>query len=194
EDPIEFTYEPKKCLINQRELGAHTKSFARALRAALRADPDVILVGELRDLETIGLAMTAAETGHLVFGTLHTSGAAKTVNRIIDAFPGDQQQQIRTMFSGAVSAVISQVLLRRKDGKGRVPAVEIMLGSPAIRHQIRDGKIAMIPATMQTSKQMGMQTMDAALMDLCDRGVVDKGVIMPYMSAPEAMGKLAKEG
>ena len=188
EDPIEFTYEPKKCLINQRELGAHTKSFARALRAALREDPDVILVGELRDLETISLAMTAAETGQLVLGTLHTAGASKTVNRIIDAFPGDQQPQIRSMFSGAISAVMSQVLLRRKDGKGRVAAVEVLLGSPAIRHQIRDGKVAMIPATMQTSKQMGMQTMDAALIDLYNGGVVDMDVILPHLSSPEALG------
>ena len=192
EDPIEFTYQPKKCLINQRELGTHTKSFAGALRAALRADPDVILVGEMRDLETISLAMTAAETGHLVLSTLHTSGAAKTVNRVIDVFPPEQQQQIRTMFSGAVSAIISQVLLKRKDTKGRAAAVEVLLSTPAVRNQIREGKIAMIPATMQTNKQLGMQTMDAALIDLYKNGTVDRDVIVPYLSSPEALGEYAK--
>ncbi len=194
EDPIEFTYQPKKCLINQRELGTHTKSFAGALRVALRADPDVILVGEMRDLDTIRLAMTAAETGHLVFGTLHTSGAANTVNRIIDAFPIGQEQQIRAMFSGAVSAIISQVLLRRKDGKGRLPAVEVLLASPAIRNQISEGKVAMIPATLQTSKQMGMQTMDAALIELYNIGVVDKDVILPHLTSPKALGKHTEKG
>lgn len=192
EDPIEFTYQPKKCLINQREVGTHTKSFAGALRAALRADPDVILVGEMRDTETIALAMTAAETGHLVFGTLHTSGAAKTVNRIIDAFPPGQQQQARAMFAEAVSAIISQVLLRRKDGKGRVPAVEVLLATPAIRHQIREGKVTMIPATMQTSRHLGMQTLDSALTELHQKGVVDKAVITPYLSSPEAINNRTK--
>lgn len=193
EDPIEFTYQPKKCLINQRELGTHTKSFAKALRAALRADPDVILVGEMRDLETISLAMTAAETGHLVLGTLHTSGAAKTVNRVIDVFPSDQQQQIRTMFSGAVSAIISQVLLKRKDNKGRIPAVEVLLSTPAVRNQIKEGKVAMIPATMQTNKWMGMQTMDAALIDLYQSGTVDRDIIVPYLSSAAALGEYAEK-
>ena len=192
EDPIEFTYQPKKCLINQREVGTHTKSFAGALRAALRADPDVILVGEMRDTETIALAMTAAETGHLVFGTLHTSGAAKTVNRIIDAFPPGQQQQARAMFAEAVSAIISQILLRRKDGKGRVPAVEVLLATPAIRHQIREGKVAMIPATMQTSRHLGMQTLDTALTELHQKGVVGRDVITPHLSSPEAMNNRTK--
>jgi twitching motility protein PilT len=192
EDPIEFTYQPKKCLINQREIGTHTKSFAGALRVALRADPDVILVGELRDLETISLAMTAAETGHLVFATLHTSGAAKTVNRIIDAFPAEQQQQVRAMFAGAITAIFSQVLLRRKDGKGRVPAVEVLLATPAIRHQIREGKVAMIPATMQTNRHLGMQTLDSALTELHQKGVVDKAIITPYLSSPEAMNNRTK--
>lgn len=187
EDPIEFVYEPKMCLINQRELGAHTHSFANALRSALREDPDVILVGEMRDLETISLAMTAAETGHLVFGTLHTSSAAKTVDRVIDVFPPEQQSQIRTMFSESIEAVITQTLLKKKDGKGRVAALEIMIGTPAIRNLIREGKIAQIPGMMQTGKQFGMQTMDAALVELYKKGVVSKETVTPYLSSPGAL-------
>jgi twitching motility protein PilT len=187
EDPIEFVYEPKMCLINQRELGAHTHSFANALRSALREDPDVILVGEMRDLETISLAMTAAETGHLVFGTLHTSSAAKTVDRVIDVFPPEQQSQIRTMFSESIEAVITQTLLKKKDGKGRVAALEIMIGTPAIRNLIREGKIAQIPGMMQTGKQFGMQTMDAALVELYKKGVVSKEAVTPYLSSPGAL-------
>lgn len=187
EDPIEFVYEPKMCLINQRELGAHTYSFANALRAAMREDPDVILVGEMRDLETISLAMTAAETGHLVFGTLHTSSAAKTVDRVIDVFPPEQQSQIRTMFSESIEAVITQTLLKKKDGRGRVAALEIMIGTPAIRNLIREGKIAQIPGMMQTGKQFGMQTMDAALAELYKKGVVSKEIITPYLSSPGAL-------
>ncbi|MDI6761128.1 MAG: type IV pilus twitching motility protein PilT [Candidatus Brocadiaceae bacterium] len=190
EDPIEFTYEPKNCLINQRELGPHTHSFAAALRAAMREDPDVILVGEMRDLETIGLAMTAVETGHLVFATLHTSGAARSVNRIVDVFPPSQQAQIRTVFSEAVTAVISQLLFKRKEGKGRVSAVEVMVGIPAIRNLIREGRGGQITATMQTSRQFGMQTMDFALVELYKKDLVEKETILPYLSGPEAMKSL----
>ncbi|MFQ5834767.1 MAG: type IV pilus twitching motility protein PilT [bacterium] len=187
EDPIEFVYEPKLSLINQRELGTHTHSFANALRAALREDPDVVLVGEMRDLETISLAMTAAETGHLVLATLHTSGAAKTVDRVIDVFPPAQQSQIRTMFSESIEAVITQTLLKRKDGKGRVAALEIMMATPAIRNLIREGKTAQIPGMMQTGKQFGMQTMDAALAALYKKGVVSEEAVMPHLSSPEAL-------
>ena len=133
EDPIEFVHQSKSCLVNQRELGPHTHSFANALRSALREDPDVIMVGEMRDLETISLALTAAETGHLVFGTLHTSSAPKTVDRIIDVFSPEQQEQVRTMFSESLQAVLTQQLLKRKDGKGRVAALEIMIGTPAVK-------------------------------------------------------------
>ena len=187
EDPIEFVYEPKLSLINQRELGTNTHSFANALRSALREDPDVILVGEMRDLETISLAMTAAETGHLVFGTLHTSSAAKTVDRVIDVFPPEQQSQIRTMFSESIIAVITQNLLKKSDGKGRVAALEIMIGTPAVRNLIREGKIAQIPGMMQTGKQFGMQTMDATLVDLYKKGVVSKEVVIPYLTNPAVL-------
>ena len=187
EDPIEFVYEPKLSLINQRELGANTHSFANALRAALREDPDVILVGEMRDLETISLAMTAAETGHLVFGTLHTSSAAKTVDRILDVFPPMQQNQIRAMFSESILAVITQNLLKQNSGKGRVAALEIMIGTPAVKNLIKEGKIAQIPGTMQTGKQFGMQTMDAVLVELFKQGVVSKETVIPYLSNPSAL-------
>ena len=187
EDPIEFVYEPKLSLINQREIGTNTHSFANALRSALREDPDVILIGEMRDLETISLAMTAAETGHLVFGTMHTSSAAKTVDRVIDVFPSEQQNQIRAMFSESILAVVTQNLLKKKDGKGRVAALEIMTGTPAIRNLIREGKIAQIPGMMQTGKQFGMQTMDATLVDLFKQGVVSKETVTPYLSNPSAM-------
>lgn len=190
EDPIEFVYEPKNCLINQRELGPHTHSFAAALRAALREDPDVILVGEMRDLETISLAMTAVETGHLVLATLHTSGAARSVNRIVDVFPPSQQAQIRTVFSEAITAVVSQLLFRRKGGKGRVAAVEVMVGIPAIRNLIREGRGSQIPAAMQTSKQFGMQTMDFSLIELYKKNLVEKDIILPYLSSPEVLRAL----
>jgi twitching motility protein PilT len=172
EDPIEFTHVSKKCLVNQRELGFHTHSFANALRAALREDPDIILVGEMRDLETIQLALTAAETGHLVFGTLHTSSAPKTVDRVIDVFPPSQQAQIRAQFAESIEAVITQTLMKKKSGDGRVAALEIMTGTTAIRNLIREGKIHQIPGTMQVSQKDGMQTMDMALVDLANRGVV----------------------
>ena len=184
EDPIEFVYKPKQSLINQRELGTNTHSFANALRSALREDPDAILVGEMRDLETISLAITAAETGHLVFGTLHTSSAAKTVDRIIDVFPAEQQAQIRTMLSESILSVIAQNLLKRQDGKGRVAALEIMVATPAIRNLIREGKIAQIPGMIQTGKQFGMQSMDNSLIVLCKDGVVSKDTIMPYLTNP----------
>jgi twitching motility protein PilT len=190
EDPIEFVYEPKNCLINQRELGSNTHSFAAALRAAMREDPDVILVGEMRDLETIGLAMTAVETGHLVLATLHTSGAARSVNRIIDVFPPAQQAQIKTMFAEAVTAVISQLLFKRKGGRGRVAAVEVMIGIPSIRNLIREGRTGQIPAAMQTSKQFGMQTMDFSLVELYKKNLVEKDTILPYLSSPEVLRAL----
>ena len=160
EDPIEFLHESKKCLINQRELGPHTLSFPNALRAALREDPDYILVGEMRDLETIRLALTAAETGHLVFATLHTSSAAKTIDRIIDVFPAAEKDMVRAMLSESLVAVISQTLLKTKDGQGRVAAHEIMIGTPAIRNLIRENKVAQMYSSIQTSQSVGMQTLD----------------------------------
>ncbi|MDV6343133.1 type IV pilus twitching motility protein PilT [Nitrosomonas sp. Is37] len=172
EDPIEFVHESKKCLINQREVGRDTHSFANALRAALREDPDIILVGEMRDLETIRLAMTAAETGHLVFGTLHTSSAAKTIDRVIDVFPAEEKEMVRAMLSESLRAVISQTLLKTKDGTGRVAAHEIMIGTPAIRNLIREGKVAQMYSTIQTSQGVGMQTLDQNLADLMKRNVV----------------------
>lgn len=173
EDPIEFVHKSKKCLVNQRELGPHTHSFANALRSALREDPDIILVGEMRDLETIQLALTAAETGHLVFGTLHTSSAPKTVDRIIDVFPPNQQAQVRAQFAESIEAVITQTLLKKKGG-GRVAALEIMVGTTAVRNLIREAKLHQIPGIMQASKKDGMQTMDMALMDLVSKGIVTK--------------------
>ncbi len=172
EDPIEFVHESKKCLINQREVGPHTLSFNNALRSALREDPDVILVGEMRDLETIRLAMTAAETGHLVFGTLHTSSAAKTIDRIIDVFPAEEKEMMRAMLSESLRAVISQALLKTKDGAGRVAAHEIMVGTPAIRNLIREAKVAQMYSAIQTGQQYGMQTLDQNLQDLVKRNVI----------------------
>jgi twitching motility protein PilT len=172
EDPIEFVHESKRCLVNQREVGPHTLSFTNALRAALREDPDIILVGELRDLETIRLAMTAAETGHLVFGTLHTSSAAKTIDRIIDVFPAAEKEMVRAMLSESLKAVISQSLLKTKDGAGRIAAHEIMIGTPAIRNLIREAKIAQMNASIQTGASVGMQTLDQCLTDLVRRNVI----------------------
>ncbi len=165
EDPVEFVHEKQNCLINHREVETHTESFSAALRAALREDPDVILVGELRDLETIELAITAAETGHLVFGTLHTNSAAKTVDRIIDAFPAGQQAQIRAMLSESLKGVIAQQLLKKADGKGRVAALEILFVNSAIANLIREGKTFQIPSMIQTGKGDGMQLMDQAVME-----------------------------
>ena len=172
EDPIEFVHESKKSLINQREVGPHTLSFNNALRSALREDPDAILVGEMRDLETIRLALTAAETGHLVFGTLHTSSAAKTIDRIVDVFPAAEKEMVRAMLSESIRAVISQTLLKTKDGAGRVAAHEIMIGTPAIRNLIRENKIAQMYSAIQTGNNMGMQTLDQCLSDLVRRNVV----------------------
>jgi twitching motility protein PilT len=172
EDPIEFVHESKKCLMNHREVGPHTLSFANALKSALREDPDIILVGEMRDLETIRLAMTAAETGHLVFGTLHTSSAAKTVDRIIDVFPAAEKEMIRAMLSESLRAVISQTLCKTKDGQGRAAAHEIMIGTPAIRNLIREAKVAQMYSAIQTGGSIGMQTMDQCLADLVRRNVI----------------------
>jgi len=173
EDPIEFVHKSKKCLINQRELGAHTHSFANALRSALREDPDIILVGEMRDLETIQLALTAAETGHLVFGTLHTSSAYKTVDRVIDVFPPNQQAQVRAQFAESIEGIMTQTLLKKKTG-GRVAALEILVATTAVRNLIREAKLHQIPGIMQASQKDGMQTMDMALVDLASRGLVTK--------------------
>lgn len=172
EDPIEFVHQSKKALVNQRELHEHTHSFANALKSALREDPDVILVGEMRDVETISLALTAAETGHLVFGTLHTTGAAKTVDRIVDVFPAGEKEMVRTMLSESLRAVISQTLLKTKDGKGRVAAHEILISTPAVRNLIRENKIAQIGSMMQTGQQFGMQTLDQSLQNLVRRNLI----------------------
>ena len=173
EDPLEFIHESKLSLINQRQIGEHTESFSTALRASLREDPDVILVGEMRDLETISLAITAAETGHLVFGTLHTNTAAKTIDRVIDVFPTDQQEQVRTMLSESLKGVVCQTLLKNASHDGRVAAYEIMIVTTAIANQIREGKITQIPSIIQTSKKEGMQLMDDSLLDLLRNGRVD---------------------
>ena len=172
EDPVEFVHRPNQCIINQRELGQHTRSFDAALRAGLREDPDVILVGEMRDLETIQLALTAAETGHLVFGTLHTRGSIETINRIIDVFPAGAQAQIRTQLAGALRAVISQTLLPKKNGKGRVCAAEIMVVSYAIRNLIRENKVFQIPSLLQSSRAAGNRTLDAHLTELVSSGLI----------------------
>jgi len=181
EDPIEFVHPTKSCLVNQRELGPHTHSFANALRSALREDPDVMLVGEMRDLETISLALTAAETGHLVFATLHTSGAPKTIDRIVDVFPGAQQNQVRSMLSESLQAVVTQALFRRRDGRGRVAGFEIMTGTPAVRNLIRENKIAQIPSIMQTSRGAGMQTMESSVRDLIARNLVTQEEVAFYL-------------
>ena len=184
EDPIEFVHESKKSLINQREVGPHTLSFSNALRSALREDPDVILVGEMRDLETIRLALTGAETGHLVFGTLHTSSAAKTIDRVVDVFPAAEKEMVRAMLSESIRAVISQTLLKTKDGSGRVAAHEIMIGTPAIRNLIRENKIAQMYSAIQTGRNIGMQTLDQNLQEMVQRNVVSSG---------EARGKAANK-
>jgi twitching motility protein PilT len=187
EDPIEFVHASKKCLVNQRELGPHTYSFANALRAALREDPDIILIGEMRDLETIQLALTAAETGHLVFGTLHTSSAPKTVDRVIDVFPPNQQAQIRAQFAESIEAVITQTLLKKKGG-GRVAALEVMIGTTAVRNLIREGKVHQLPGTIQVSQKDGMQTMDMALQSLVSRGIVAKEEAQTKSMNPNLFG------
>ena len=173
EDPIEFVHESKKCLVNQREVHRDTQSFSNALRAALREDPDIILVGELRDLETIRLALTAAETGHLVFGTLHTSSAAKTIDRIIDVFPGEEKQLVRSMLSESLRAVIAQTLLKKIAG-GRIAAHEILVATSAVKNLIREDKIAQIYSSIQTGAQYGMQTLDQCLQKLVSQGLIDR--------------------
>ena len=175
EDPIEYLHVSKRAMINQRELHAHTESFSDALRAALREDPDVILVGEMRDLETVRLALTAAETGHLVLATLHTSSAAKTIDRVIDVFPGNEKAMVRSMLSESLRAVISQSLLKRIGG-GRVPAWEIMVATPAIRNLIREDKVAQMYSVIQTGQALGMQTMDQSLKELVDRRIIAREV------------------
>ena len=172
EDPIEYVLEPKGCHITQREVHTHTRSFAAALRGALREDPDVIMVGEMRDLETISLAITAAETGHLVLGTLHTSNASRTLDRLLDVFPPDQQEQVRIMVSESLRGVISQQLIPRADGKGRVLALEILTNTPAVANVIREAKTFMLPGIIQTGKKQGMQLMDDALIELQSRGLI----------------------
>ncbi|MFZ2289480.1 MAG: type IV pilus twitching motility protein PilT [Halopseudomonas yangmingensis] len=173
EDPIEFVHESKKCLVNQREVHRDTLGFAEALRSALREDPDIILVGEMRDLETIRLALTAAETGHLVFGTLHTTSAAKTIDRVVDVFPGEEKSMVRSMLSESLTAVVSQTLLK-KIGGGRVAAHEIMIGTPAIRNLIREDKVAQMYSAIQTGGNLGMQTLDMCLKNLVTKGIVTK--------------------
>ncbi len=172
EDPLEFIHQNKKSLLNQRQIGTHSQSFASALRAALREDPDIILVGEMRDLETIELAMSAAETGHLVFGTLHTNSAPKTIDRIIDVFPTDAQAQVRSMLGESLKGVVCQQLLKTADGKGRVAALEIMLGNAAVGNLIREGKTFQLPSIIQTARGEGMQLMDSHLMSMLDEGKI----------------------
>jgi twitching motility protein PilT len=185
EDPIEFVHESKKCLVNQREVGPMTKSFEAALRSALREDPDAILVGELRDLATIRLALTAAETGHLVFGTLHTSSAAKTVDRIVDVFPGDEKEMVRAMLSESLLAVVAQQLCRVREGSGRVAAHEIMLGNAAIRNLIRENKVAQMYSIIQTGQSQGMQTLDQCLVELVKRNVITAAEARTKARMPE---------
>jgi twitching motility protein PilT len=196
EDPIEFVHKSDKAVVNHREVGLHTRSFAAALRGALREDPDIILVGEMRDLETISLALEAAATGHLVFATVHTSSAAKTVDRIIEVFPVNQQQQVRNTFADGIRAVVSQTLFKRLDRGGRVAAVEVMIGTPAVRNLIREGKTFQIPGTLQTGKKYGMQTLDDAIMALLNKKIIsaddaytkaeEKSRFLPFLKNPPA--------
>ena len=185
EDPIEFVHDSRKCLVNQRELHRDTLGFAEALRSAMREDPDIILVGEMRDLETIRLALTAAETGHLVFGTLHTSSAAKTVDRVIDVFPSAEKSMVRSMLSESLQAVISQALLKRMSG-GRVAAYEIMRGTPAIRNLIREDKVAQMYSAIQTGQSIGMQTMDQCLKELFKKRVISREIAREKARMPES--------
>ncbi|MEN9429653.1 MAG: hypothetical protein RJA86_512 [Pseudomonadota bacterium] len=184
EDPIEFVHQSKKCLINQREVHRDTRGFNEALRSALREDPDIILVGEMRDLETIRLALTAAETGHLVFGTLHTTSAAKTIDRVVDVFPAEEKEMVRSMLSESLQAVISQSLLK-KNGGGRVAVHEIMLGTPAIRNLIRENKVAQMYSAIQTGANMGMQTLDQGLKNLVTKGVISPAAAKSAAKIPE---------
>jgi len=190
EDPIEFLHRHKKCMVNQREVGADTKSFNRALKSVLRQDPDIILVGEMRDTETMSTALTAAETGHLVFATLHTQDAPQTIDRIIDVFPPYQQDQIRVQLSTTLMGVCTQQLLPTADGRGRVVACELLVPTPAVRNLIREGKTHQIYSVMQTGTQHGMQTMDAALADLVRRGLITRELAMRRSSTPEDLKRL----
>jgi twitching motility protein PilT len=196
EDPIEFVHQSQSCVVNHREVGLHTKSFSAALRGALREDPDIILVGEMRDIETISLAVEAASTGHLVFGTLHTMNAAKTVDRIIEVFPANEQGQIRSNLADGIRAVVSQVLFKRADKKGRVAALEILIANSAVRNLIRESKTFQIPSMIQTGKKFGMQMLDDAIQDLLQRGLItpdeaylkcnDKQRFRPFLKTPPA--------
>ena len=194
EDPIEFVHENHRCLINQREIAGHTKSFGAALRAALREDPDIILVGEMRDLETISLAITAAETGHLVFGTLHTNSAVKTVDRIIDVFPETQQAQIRVMLAESLRGVAAQALLTRADRSGRVPVLEILVNVPAVANLIREGKTHQIPSMMQTGRAHGMSTFETSIQDLIQKGLISKEDGNSFMRRRSAGKNLSNPG
>ena len=189
EDPIEYLHRHDRSIVNQREIGSDSTDYGQALRAALREDPDVILVGEMRDLETISTAITAAETGHLVFSTLHTIGANQTIDRIIDVFPPDQQQQIRIQLASVLECIVSQQLLKRADGSGRVAALEVLFANNAIRNLIREGKTYQIPSIMQTSKRLGMQTMDDALYDLYMRKIINADQTVTYAQDPVSMNK-----
>jgi len=186
EDPIEFVHESKKCLVNQREVHRDTLGFAEALRSALREDPDIILVGEMRDLETIRLALTAAETGHLVFGTLHTTSAAKTIDRVVDVFPAEEKSMVRSMLSESLQAVVSQTLMK-KNGGGRVAAHEIMIGTPAIRNLIREDKVAQMYSAIQTGGALGMQTLDQCLQGLVNKGLVSREVAREKAKSPDSI-------
>ena len=189
EDPIEYLHKHDKSIVNQRVIGSDTENYAKALRAALREDPDVILVGEMRDLETISTAITAAETGHLVLSTLHTIGADKTIDRIIDVFPPDQQQQVRIQLAAVLECVVSQQLLKRSDGQGRVAALEVLFANNAVRNLIREGKTFQIASIIQTSKRLGMQMMDDALYDLYMQRMVDGETVISYAQDPVTMNK-----
>jgi twitching motility protein PilT len=190
EDPIEFLHKHKKCIVNQRELGADAQSFSLGLKAALREDPDVILVGEMRDLETIATALTAAETGHLVFATLHTQDTAQTVDRIVDVFPPDQQQQVRVQLSVALQGIVTQQLLPKADGQGRVVGCEVLVPTPAVRNLIREGKTHQIYSALQTGGRFGMQTMDAALVQLVREHKITRELAESRSSAPEELRRL----
>jgi len=195
EDPIEFVHRHKRCIVNQREIGPDAMSFGLALKAALRQDPDVILVGEMRDLETISTALTAAETGHLVFGTLHTQSAPSTIDRIIDVFPPEQQEQVRIMLAGSLQAVVTQTLLPTADGNGRIAALEILFPDDAVRNLIRQAKIEQVYSVMQTNTARGMQTMEQALADLAIRRVVDLDQALSRSSRPDQLvGILERSG
>jgi twitching motility protein PilT len=196
EDPIEFVHKSQGCIVNHREVGLHTKTFSSALRGALREDPDIILVGEMRDLETVSLAIEAASTGHLVFATLHTSSAAKTVDRIIEVFPSSEQAQIRSTLSDGIRAIVAQVLFKRVDKKGRCPALEILIGTPAVRNLVRESKTHQLNSMMQTGKKYGMQLLDDAIMELLNKGWIsadeayaksnDKSKFRPLLKTPPA--------